>query len=90
MGIGVMLDLDETLVISRAIESLRRNRQWKECYAQFASTLLPDGTVEFLRKLQTLAAYGVVTTSPRPYAEKLLAFHGLKIGLPDLLYQRDC
>jgi len=87
MGIGVMLDLDETLVISRAIEPLRRNRQWKECYAKFASTQLPDGTVEFLRKLQYLAVCGVVTTSPRAYAEKLVAFH--KLNIPVLVAYHD-
>jgi beta-phosphoglucomutase-like phosphatase (HAD superfamily) len=74
-----MLDLDDTLVISGAIEEFRRNRQWSKCYGEFSRTLLPEGTHAFLRKLREIATCGVVTTAPRPYAERLIAFHKLNL-----------
>lgn len=78
-SVGVMLDLDDTLVISSAIEGLRRRGQWQECYQEFSRTHLPEGTHAFLGALRALAACGVVTTAPRTYAERLIAFHGLNI-----------
>jgi HAD superfamily hydrolase (TIGR01549 family) len=79
IGIGVIIDLDDTLVVTRALEAFRRNRDWKKCYEEFSRTHLPEGTHAFLNKLREFAVCGVVTTSPRPYAERLIAFHALKI-----------
>jgi HAD superfamily hydrolase (TIGR01549 family) len=76
---AVLLDLDETLVLTSRIESLRKQRRWAEVYGQFDQTTLPVGTREFLARLRPIARIGVVTTSPRPYAERLLAHHGLDV-----------
>lgn len=76
---AVLLDLDNTLVLTDAIEALRRRRAWPEVYRRLALTELPAGTDIFLREAATLASLGVVTTSPRPYAERLLEHHGLSI-----------
>ena len=80
-SIGVMLDLDDTLVLSDAIEEFRRNRQWSKCYSEFSRTYLPEGTHSFLHKLREFATCGVVTTAPRPYAERLIAFHSLNLDV---------
>jgi hypothetical protein len=76
---GVLLDLDQTLVLTGAMELLRRRRAWSRVYKSFDQTTLPPGTVRFLSKVGELAKLGVVTTSPRTYAERLLAYHGLKL-----------
>ncbi len=84
---GVLLDLDQTLVLTDAIEPLRRRRAWFKVYNSFEKTALPPGTVRFLSKANELAKLGVVTTSPRPYAERLLAYH--RILLPVLVAYHD-
>jgi HAD superfamily hydrolase (TIGR01549 family) len=75
---AVLFDLDETLVITNAIEHLRK-RPWEKAYAAFSKTQLPNGTPQFLEKLSRIAKLGVVTKAPRPYAERLLSYHGIKI-----------
>lgn len=67
---GVLLDLDQTLVITDAIEPLRRQRAWFKVYNSFDQTVLPPGTTDFLFKVEELATVGVVTTSQRTYAER--------------------
>jgi len=78
---GVIFDLDETLVLTSAIEPLRRKRVWPDVYAVFDKTKLPSGTLEFLRKVNQIAQLGVVTKSPRQYAERLLAHHGIEVAV---------
>jgi len=75
---AVLFDLDNTLVLTDAIETLRR-KPWSRCYAAFGLTTLPSGTLEFIERLRSLATLGVVTMAPRLYAEKLLAHHNLPI-----------
>jgi len=76
---GAIFDLDETLVLTSAIEPLRKKRVWPDVYAAFDKTQLPSGTLKFLRKVAEIAQPGVVTKSPRPYAERLLAHHGIEL-----------
>ncbi|MCI0724768.1 MAG: HAD-IA family hydrolase [Acidobacteria bacterium] len=78
-GWGVLLDLDQTLVLTSAIEHLRRQRAWSKVYRSFDKTSLPPGTARFVTRMGNLAKIGVVTTSPRPYAERLLAHHRIEI-----------
>jgi hypothetical protein len=68
IGCGVLLDLDQTLVLTQALETLRRKRIWPQVYAAFDRTLLPPGTLAFLSQAGKLAKLGVVTSAPRPYA----------------------
>jgi HAD superfamily hydrolase (TIGR01549 family) len=79
---AVIFDLDETLVRTNALEPLRRSRAWGKVYDSFDQTTLPDGTIEFIRKLTQIAQLGVVTKAPSVYAKKLLAFY--KIDIPVL------
>ena len=76
---GVLLDLDQTLVLTDAIEPLRRRRVWSKVYRSFDQTAVPPGTAKFLSKVGELAKLGVVTTSQRTYAERLLAYHRLQL-----------
>ena len=76
---AVIFDLDETLVLTGAIEALRNRRVWSHVYASFSKTELPADTRQFLNRVQRIAQLGVVTKAPRPYAEKLLAYHSLEI-----------
>jgi phosphoglycolate phosphatase-like HAD superfamily hydrolase len=78
--LAVLFDLDETLVLSSALESLRRARDWSKVYAAFGMTSLPLGTVEALNALgKSNLTLGVITKSPRTYAERLIKHHALEI-----------
>jgi HAD superfamily hydrolase (TIGR01662 family) len=76
---AVLFDLDETLVLTSALESLRKARRWKDVYSAFDQTRLPRGTRSFLEKLAERAQIGVVTKAPRSYAEKLLVHHTIQM-----------
>lgn len=76
---GILLDLDDTLVLTAVLEPLRRARSWPAVYAAFPATALPAGTPEFLASLPAIGTAGVVTSSPRAYAERLLRHHGLDV-----------
>jgi phosphoglycolate phosphatase-like HAD superfamily hydrolase len=84
---ATLLDLDQTLVLTDAIEVLRKARRWPEVYVAFGQTVLPPGTRGFLDELRQTGLVGVVTTSPRPYAERLLLHH--RIELPVLVAYHD-
>jgi HAD superfamily hydrolase (TIGR01549 family) len=76
---AVIFDLDETLVLTSALESLRKSRAWQRIYGSFGQTQLPVATTEFLQRVSHIARLGVVTKAPRPYAERLLAHHGIQV-----------
>src|ERR1700721_782563 len=76
---AVMFVLDETLVLTSALEPLRRKRRWIEVYASLDRTRLPRGTLQFLEKVSQKAQLAVVTKAPGSYAERLLAHHGIDI-----------
>lgn len=75
----MLLDLDGTLVLTSALEPLRRRRAWQQCYAAFPSTTVPPGTHEFLDRARAIGDVGVITSSPWPYAERPLAHHHLRV-----------
>ena len=85
----VLLDLDETLVLVGGLHLLRKRKNWPKVYAGFPQTELPPGTLAFIARLKALAnvQFGVVTKSPRTYAERLLRFHTLE--LPVLIAYHD-
>lgn len=83
---AVLFDLDETLVLTSAIEPLRR-KPWARAYAAFHRTRLPSGTLEFVEAISQKTLVGVVTKAPRQYAEKLLSYH--HIGIPVLVAYHD-
>lgn len=76
---AILFDLDQTLVLTSSLEQLRRRRAWAEVYKSFGKTQLPPGTRIFVNKVRKLGQLGIVTISPRPYARRLLEYHGLDI-----------
>jgi HAD superfamily hydrolase (TIGR01549 family) len=76
---AILLDLDETLVRTRAIEAYRKKTYWSSIHRYFDQTELPMHTVAFLERVRPHVALGVVTSSPRSYAERLIAYHQLSL-----------
>jgi phosphoglycolate phosphatase-like HAD superfamily hydrolase len=70
---GVIFDLDQTIVDSSIAAALRKKRDWPKVYSQIPQFQIYNG---FLNVLKFLSDYeikmAVVTTSPRPYCEKVL------------------
>jgi len=83
----LLFDLDDTLILTSGIKKLRDSRKWAEVYRSFSMTTLPPGTLGFIAKWGKNASLGVVTNSPRTYAERLLRYHGMSI--PVLAAYRD-
>ena len=77
---AIIFDLDQTLVDSRAVEPLRKARQWSQVYPRIPHLPVYPGINELLAMLK---AHGlpvcVVTSSPRPYYSKVCSFHGWPI-----------
>lgn len=87
MRLAILLDLDQTLVITEAIEPLRRARSWSRIPSQLHLTRVPPGTTEFLSSAGALGQLGIVTTSPRSYAESVIAHH--RLGVPVVVAWHD-
>lgn len=77
---GVIFDLDQTLVDTRKLKPFRDKRLWREIRSQLHLTALyPDviGLVSLLSKHDVPMA--VVTNSPSMYARSVLEYHSLPI-----------
>jgi len=73
-----LIDLDGTLVDTRAIDALRTARNWKACVANLSKTALFDGIEKLLADLvSTKIKIAVVTTSVSFYASAVLKHHKL-------------
>jgi len=76
---AILFDLDDTLVQTAQLKALRDRRAWPEVYKALGQSLVADGTVELIAAARELGEVGVVTMAPRPYAERVLAHHGLDL-----------
>jgi len=77
---GIILDLDMTLVDSKCLFDLRAQRMWSKVYLNIPNTRLFNGvqeTIDSLHEKQIIT--GVVTSSPRKYAEKVIKYHDLDL-----------
>lgn len=77
---SIIFDLDLTLVDTTCLEDYRHNRQWQEAYAHIPDTTMYDGIVgvlDIIRKHNIPCA--IVSTSPRPYVEKIVAYYNLPV-----------
>jgi len=77
---NIIFDLDLTLVDTTCLEELRHNRNWAEAYKKIPHTSMYSGIKEILdivRKYNIKAA--IVSTSPRPYVEKLVQYYNMPI-----------
>lgn len=71
---GVIIDLDLTLIDSQAAEQLRKARQWKQVYGLIPQFAVYDGVNDLLVDLTNASIpVCVVTSSPRSYTERTLA-----------------
>lgn len=85
---AVIFDLDDTLVDTRPLRSLRDRREWTAAVAALPKTEVFSDVPELLRELAARSiAWAVVTTSVSYYAEALLRYHGL--GTPPLVAFHD-
>ena len=70
---GVIIDLDLTLVNSQSAEILRKARQWPKVYELISQFISYNGVNELLIDLsQRKIPVCVVTSSPRPYRLRVL------------------
>lgn len=77
---SVIFDLDLTLVDTTCLESLRHNRNWQEAYKRIPETVMYDGIAEVLEVIRKHhIPCAIVSTSPRPYVEKIVAHYNLSI-----------
>lgn len=77
---SVIFDLDLTLVDTTVLETLRHERKWQEVYRRIPETLMYAGmsvVLETIRKHKVNCA--IVSTSPRPYVEKIVAHYNLPV-----------
>lgn len=69
----IIFDLDNTLIDTSMLKNFRDKRQWQSCYNNFGSTNIIFNPNE----LHEYYYIGIVTNSPRNYAEQLLKFYGI-------------
>lgn len=77
---NVIFDLDLTLIDTTCLEALRHNRSWQEAYRRIPETTMYEGiakVLEIIRKYNIPCV--IVSTSPRPYVEKIVAHYNLPI-----------
>lgn len=77
---SVIFDLDLTLIDTTCLESLRHNRNWQEAYRRIPETAMYNGMAEVLEVIRIHhIPCAIVSTSPRPYVEKLIAHYNLPV-----------
>lgn len=77
---NIIFDLDLTLVDTTCLEEARHTRNWQLAYQLIPNTTMYDGVqevLELIRKHNINAA--IVSTSPRPYIEKIIAHYNMPI-----------
>ncbi|MGH4121708.1 MAG: HAD family hydrolase [Clostridium sp.] len=72
---GVIFDLDQTLINSSLAINLRRNRDWQSVYKLIPSLLPFEGINELLSKLvNKRIPICIVTSSPSSYCKKVMDY----------------
>lgn len=76
--IGVIFDLDQTIIDSSIAYECRRNRNWQQVYALIPKMKPYEKVVELIKVLiSNRIEVAVVTSSPRSYCEKILNYLGI-------------
>jgi len=78
---GFIFDLDMTLVDTSALFELRLKRNWKEVYSHIDQTKLYPGVHQLISAINDKYVAGIVTSSPRPYAEKVVRYHNINLDI---------
>ena len=76
---GIIFDLDMTLVDTSSVFQLRSKRKWSKVYNRLDETKLFDGISNLIAFSKRKYKIGIVTSSPRKYAEKVINHHQLEI-----------
>lgn len=78
----IVFDLDDTLVDTGEIRTLRGARRWKECVKSLSKTRIFDGISElFCQAKQRDLKIAIVTTSVSYYALAVTQFHKIRYDL---------
>lgn len=79
---GVLIDLDQTLVDTSLLKAMRDRRDWGRIKNSLRSTTIMPGVESFIHSIRELGLpYGIVTSSPRTYAESVVRHHKLEIAV---------
>lgn len=77
---AAIFDLDDTLVDSSSLRHFRDTKDWDSVRAHLTSVRAFDGAADFLRTLKAKKCkVGLVTSSPKWYAEHLVAQHAFPV-----------
>lgn len=77
---GVIFDLDQTIVDSNSALPLRTNRNWQAVYNKIPQFTIYKGIVESFRFLEeNKIKIVIVTSSPKVYCEKVISHFKLKV-----------
>ena len=80
---GIIFDLDETLVDTNSVSQYREDRNWAKAIKNLHLTNVYPEIKEMLEVLsKSNIKYGIVTSSPRKYAEAVVSYHKLKSRYP--------
>lgn len=72
---GIIFDLDQTIIDSRIALEARRNREWQTVYNLIPQMTPYTEVIELIHALVNLGIeVAVVTSSPRPYCERVLNY----------------
>ncbi len=70
-----------TLVDTTNIEDARHTRNWQEAYRLIPTTHLYEGILEVFDEIRNKGVKAaIVSTSPRPYVERLVAYYHMPIS----------
>jgi phosphoglycolate phosphatase-like HAD superfamily hydrolase len=83
----IIFDLDMTLVDTSSLQSLRDKRKWGKIKNNLDKTTAFPGIKALINRLSLYFDCGVVTSSPRDYAESVLHYHD--IDLPVIIAYHD-
>lgn len=75
---GVIFDLDQTIIDSRIAYRERINRNWQEVYALIPRMRPYQSVVDLIKTMvDDGIEVAIVTSSPRPYCQRILDFLGI-------------
>ena len=75
---NVIFDLDLTLIDTTCLEGYRHSRNWPEAYKHIPETSMYPGISDVLDIIRNHnIKMAIVSTSPRPYVEKLVEFYNI-------------
>ena len=79
---GIIFDLDQTIVNTQLVLQYRESRQWAKAINNLYQTSVYPGIIELFTNLKEIDfQYGIVTSSPRKYAEAVVNYHNLDISV---------